>query len=142
MRLPSSVAFATALYLTVGAQATAATRLSGLSRCGPLAMQMCASICGVVIGGDDIDAHIEGDADGCTLLELQRVGRLLGLHTFALKYPRGLPYHQGPPAVLPIVNGEGRRHFVALAGCRQNLALVVDLPTGSVWLTEDQLRVI
>jgi ABC-type bacteriocin/lantibiotic exporter with double-glycine peptidase domain len=117
-----------------------AAKLSGLSRCGPIAMQVCATACGCPISGEQIDEYIEGDADGCTLLELQRVGNLLGLHSVAVQYPNELPPDGAAPAVLPTVNGEGRQHFVALVGCCNGRALIVDLPDRPLWLPENELR--
>ncbi|HET6884001.1 MAG TPA: cysteine peptidase family C39 domain-containing protein [Pirellulales bacterium] len=111
-----------------------------MSRCGPVALQICALTCGLPVKGDEIDNQIEGDADGCTLLELQRVGHAFALHTLAVQYPTGLPFEGAAPAVLPTVSPVGRQHFIALVGCRNGRALIVDLPNRAVWVTEQDLR--
>jgi ABC-type bacteriocin/lantibiotic exporter with double-glycine peptidase domain len=127
------------LFFASPTSAIAVTRL-GISRCGPMAMEICASMCGMPVAADDIDDLVEGDPEGCTLAEIQRVGGLLGLRTLAIRWPHGLPAEVAGPAVIPTVNADGRRHFVTLAGCRSGNALIVNLPSRPEWVSENYLR--
>lgn len=122
--------------------AFAGDQIAGLSRCGPVALQVCAALCGNTVKGDVLDQQIEGDAEGCTLAELQRVADLFGMHSLAVNWQTSLPTEDAPPAIIATVNQDRRQHFVVLAGYRNGSALMVNVPNFPVWMSDEQLRTI
>lgn len=111
-----------------------------LLRCGPVALQLCSAICDRPLRADAIDEYFEPGSDENTLAEVRDAAHAVELHTLAVQWRRTLPPPNSSPAVIPIVNARGRRHFVAMAACRNSLALIVDVPQPPMWVSEEALR--
>lgn len=111
-----------------------------LLRCGPIALQLCSAICDRPLSADAIDQYFEPGSDENTLAEVHDAAHAVGLKALAIKWRGTLPPPNAPPAVIPIVNARGRRHFVAMAACRDNVALIVDVPQQPAWVSEEVLR--
>lgn len=111
-----------------------------LLRCGPIALQLCSAICDRALPADAISDFFEPGSDENSLSEVRDAAHAVGLSTLPVKWLRALPPPQAPPAVIPIVNSRGRRHFVAMVACRDNVALIVDVPHQAAWISEDVLR--
>lgn len=110
------------------------------ARCGPLALQVCASMCGRPLDPADVDSHVAINTDGCSMQDLSAAAELLGLRCLAVRWRPGELEANVPAAIIPVVNRGRRLHFVSLAGFRDGRCLIADLPYGLRWFTEDQLR--
>lgn len=119
---------------------SSANSIPELLRCGPIALQLCSKLCGRSLRADAIDKYFKPGTDENTLAEVRDAAHAVGLSTRAVKWRVGLPPSSAPPAVIPIVNSRGKRHFVAIAGCRNGLALIVDVPQQPAWMSEEALR--
>lgn len=111
-----------------------------LLRCGPSSLQFCAAMSGRPLEADEIEKHIQEQSEEHSLAEVNRVARSLGLRTVAVRWTGALPPAGAAPAIIRIVTSAGKSHFVSLAGCWDDRALIVDLPGAAVWMTEAQLR--
>ena len=114
--------------------------VASLNDCGPIALQVCAIVSGRDISTTDVDRVIAVKGDGCSLLDLENATSALGIPSVAVRWTHRHPADGAAPAVIPIVNKKGKKHFVAVAGWQQGKALVVDVPSGPVWVDIAKLR--
>lgn len=109
-----------------------------LARCGPLALQVCCAFVGRPIKAVDLDQYLSGDPEGSTLGELDVAARQLGFSTVAVRWSARIPLGLAP-ALLPIVNAQNRRHFIAMLACRGDEVLIADVPFAPTWLKTSEL---
>lgn len=114
--------------------------LASLNNCGPIALQVCAVVTGRDLTTADVDRFVATKADGCSLRDLENAARNLGLQSVAVRWKDQCPADGAAPAIIPIVNRKGKRHFVAIAGWQDGKALVVDVPHAPVWVDVAKLR--
>lgn len=76
-----------------------------------------------------------------SLQDLHDAARELGLTVFPVRWKSvpDIPYGEAP-AILPVVNREGRRHFVAALAAQDSQLLICDFPHKPAWIPESALR--
>jgi len=114
--------------------------LASLNCCGPFALQVCALVAGGDVSHDRVLQLVPISEDGCSLDDLDYAAQALGLRTLALRWQGELPKSPFPPAVIPVVNRRGVRHFVAMLAREGDQVLVVDAPHRPVWVPIESLH--
>lgn len=114
--------------------------LVDLSRCGPLALQVCAVFLGRETSHDEIGRLLPPDGSQRSLLELKRAAEDLGLETLALRWNRELPRTIRTPAILPVEMHSGHPHFLAMLGRRGEQVCLVDVPHAPHWIDVEELK--
>jgi len=114
--------------------------LASLNCCGPFALQVSALALGLDVSTERILALVPVVEDGCSLDDLDRAARELGLRTMPLRWQGELPRSLRAPAVIPIVTRRGTRHFVAMLARDGDRVLIVDAPQRPAWITIESLR--
>jgi hypothetical protein len=112
--------------------------LGDLNRCGPIALQVCATVSGRTTGAREIDEIMARDGHEWSLEELQSCARQLGLYTLAVKWRR-VPLSIEAPAIIRI-RAPGGNHFISLVGRKADDVLIVDPPFDPSWVPISRLE--
>jgi ABC-type bacteriocin/lantibiotic exporter with double-glycine peptidase domain len=112
------------------------------NRCGPIALVVCAKLNDVPLKFADIIRHFPTHDEYASLGEVQRAAEISGLHTLSLQWTATPPESPFVPYIAPIVNPDGRRHFIVVAARRGNRYRVIDMPNRPAWIDIDQLRTV
>lgn len=74
--------------------------------------------------------------------ELESGARAIGLATVAVQWnDKPIPFQVGStPAIIPVVNPAGKRHFVAVLASRCDQLFVLDFPASAKWILTSDLR--
>lgn len=83
-------------------------------RCGVYALQVCLDAIHQDVSPLNVDDRFPQESVDHSLQELHDAARELGMTVFSVRWKSvpDIPYGEAP-AILPVVNRKGRRHFVA-----------------------------
>ena len=130
-----------ALESPVGADQTA-IELVSLNQCGPYSLHVCAAALGHDVTHLEIERLLGADDAESSLSELEAAAQHMGLDCRGLRWTGAMAdFAWGEaPAVIPITDGLGRRHFIAVLESRKGSALVVDFPRRPAWVSFQDLQ--
>lgn len=109
------------------------------SRCGPFCLEACARWIGEHSFADAISDRFPRDQE-VSLRELKQCLDSEGIPNVAVKWTDKITATERAPAIIPIVNQRGTRHFVAVLRAHGKSMLVLDFPGQPVWISTDVLR--
>jgi prepilin-type N-terminal cleavage/methylation domain-containing protein/prepilin-type processing-associated H-X9-DG protein len=111
-------------------------------RCGVFALCVCAESIGTRTSNIDVGSHMPNLGSNASLAELERAAEQVGLAAIAIQW-RGNPVPfdvASTPAIIPVVNLKGKRHFLAVLASRGDQLLVMDFPKAATWVLTSDLR--
>ncbi len=111
--------------------------------CGPYTLQLCLESLSCSDAARQVADILPCTDQQVSLADIKRCATRLGLYAIAIQWTEKIPELRlgEAPAVLPIVLGNGRRHFVAaLRVSPHRELLIVDFPGSPQWVPEEALR--
>lgn len=114
----------------------------GVNRCGPHALFLCAAATGRPITGEQLEVALPSTGKESSLEELRLAAEELGFAAEGVRWRSRMPAFQPgrTAAIIPVANGDGRRHFVAVVESRGRDVRIIDFPNPPRWVVESDLR--